>query len=258
MSLLLLLFVAAAEPRVVFETKSEYERIYVVDEGTLRYLRFDAPDGDDQSVVDLARPTALPMEYIRLALHGLADTRGRTRALVVGIGGGSYVGALRRLAPAMEVDAVDIDPGVVDVARRFFGFSPDERTHVFIEDGAAFVRREGPVYDLVLLDAYGAGGVPAALATDAFFAAVARRLAPGGVVVANLSVDGDAERALLAGLARAFTALGCAWTSDRSNLLVYARSTALELRGAGREARAQTLGLPSPREARRLGACPPK
>ena len=55
---------------------------------------------------------------------------------------------------------------------------------------------------LVLLDAYAGEGIPAALASEAFFRAVARRLAPGGVVainIAEMQADGRAA-------ARAFTA----------------------------------------------------
>ncbi len=58
--------------RIVHSEDSGVGRVFVVDEGDLRYLRFDAPDGDDQSVISLSDPAGVPMDYVRLALVGLA------------------------------------------------------------------------------------------------------------------------------------------------------------------------------------------
>lgn len=194
----------ADAPVVVFRERSPYAEVFVVDEGPLRALRFDAIDGDDQTVIDKRDPARVPVEYVRLAAAGLAFTPGRARALVVGTGGGAFPMLLRRAFPRMAVDAVDIDPVVLKAAQAHFGLVADDRLRLHARDGAAYVRATKRRYDLVLLDAYSGDGVPAHLAGAPFFRAVRGVVAKGGVVVANVAVDADEERAIVAAFARAF------------------------------------------------------
>ena len=103
--------------------------------------------------------------------------------------------------PDATVDAVEIDPVVVAAARAHFGLRDDARYRVHVADAADWVARDRGRYDFVLLDAYAGEGIPAALASEAFFRAVARRLAPGGVVAINIAEMEAEGRAA----ARAFT-----------------------------------------------------
>jgi spermidine synthase len=179
--------------------------VYVVDEGDERSLRFHAPDGIRQSVILKSDPRAVPVGYVRVATAGLAFTAGRSRALVVGLGGGSFPMLLGRCVPRMAVDVVELNPVVVDVARRFFGVREDERLRIHVEDGASFMLREGPRYDFILLDAFSEEGTPEHLKAPDFFEAVLRRLASGGVAVCNIALGGASGKArLLETFAQAF------------------------------------------------------
>jgi len=197
----------APEPlrEIVFQAPSPFGTVYVVDEGDERSLRFNAPDGIRQSVLLKGNPWAVPMGYVRVATAGLAFTTGRSRALVVGLGGGTFPLLLSRCLPRMGVDVVELNPVVVDVARRFFGVREDERLRIHVEDGARFMTREGPRYDFILLDAFSEEGIPGHLKAPDFFEEVLRRLAPGGVAVCNIALGGAAGKArLLETFARAF------------------------------------------------------
>ena len=183
------------------------------------------------------------MEYIRHAAGALAFTHRRDRALVVGLGGGTYPMLLRRTFPAMRIDVVELDPLVRQVARDHFGFVEDAKLRVHIADGAAFLRRSRQRWDLILLDAYGAGGVPEALATDAFFASVARRLATDGLAIANITdTNSGRERALITRFAKAFPACILQHTPSSDNVIVVAgralpRDIPAALQALDREAR---------------------
>jgi spermidine synthase len=197
--------------------------VLVVDKGDQRSLYFGDTDGDTQSTISLRDPRAVPMEYVRHAASALAFGSHRGSALVVGLGGGTYPMLLRRSFPTVSIDVVELDPLVRQVARDHFGVIEDNQLRVHIADGAAFLRRAQQRWDVIFLDAYGAGGIPDALATDAFFASVARRLRPGGLAIANIT-DSDAgrERAIIARFAKPFRTCVLQHTPTSGNVIVVA------------------------------------
>ncbi|HKB56358.1 MAG TPA: hypothetical protein VKC51_02105 [Lacunisphaera sp.] len=74
----------------------------------------------------------------------------RQRVLVVGAGGGADVqGALA--AGATYIDAVEIDPVVAAISRRFNADAPydDPRVHLHVDDARSFISKAKPGYDLV-------------------------------------------------------------------------------------------------------------
>jgi spermidine synthase len=207
--------------RTVFDERSRWNRVLVVDKGDQRSLYFGDTDGDTQSTISLRDPRAVPMEYVRHAASALAFGSRRGSALVVGLGGGTYPMLLRRSFPTMSIDVVELDPLVRQVARDHFGVIEDNQLRVHIADGAAFLRRARQRWDVIFLDAYGAGGIPDALATDAFFASVARRLRPDGLAIANIT-DSDAgrERAIIARFAKPFRTCVLQHTPTSGNVIV--------------------------------------
>jgi spermidine synthase len=108
------------------------------------------------------------------------------RALLVGLGGGTLPRFLQRHFPEVEVDAVDIDPVVVEVAQKLFAVRETDHLHLYVDDGRAFIEKTQRPYDVIFLDAYNAKEIPYALATKEFLTSVRRALAPTGVVVANI------------------------------------------------------------------------
>ncbi|MEI8082081.1 MAG: fused MFS/spermidine synthase, partial [Actinomycetes bacterium] len=88
--------------------------------------------------------------------------------------------------PGMTVDAVEIDPVVVDVARRYFGLPDDPRLGVFTTDARRFVQTTDQTYDVVLIDAYYADALPFHLTTAEFLQEVKSRMAPDGVMAYNV------------------------------------------------------------------------
>ena len=94
---------------------------------------------------------------------------------------------LRAHYPAATIDVAEIDPDVVDVAKRFFGFREDERMRARVGDGRQFIENARQAdYDLIFLDAFGARDVPKHLTTREFLQITRRALVPNGVAVANV------------------------------------------------------------------------
>ena len=79
-----------------------------------------------------------------------AVSDGRDRVMVVGAGGGCDVEAALA-AGVRHVDAVEIDPAIIRISRRFNAGAPysDPRVSVHIDDARSFLAKAAPGYDLV-------------------------------------------------------------------------------------------------------------
>ena len=185
-------------------------------------MRFGSPSASEQSAIEPGNPRAVPVEYVRYALLGLAHHGRPGRVLMVGLGGGTFTTLVHRALPDVTVDAVEIDPVVVEAARAHFGLREDARYRVHVADAADWVARDRGTYDFVLLDAYAGEGIPSALASEAFFRAVARRLAPGGVVAINIADVTPAGRATARAFAGALVPFDCRQTPIDGNVLLFA------------------------------------
>jgi spermidine synthase len=255
---------AAPTPTVIFDKPSAYGRVFVVEEGRRRMLRFDDVNGVDQSAMSIDDPASVPMEYVRYAALGLLFVPQVESVLMIGLGGGSFTGLIHRALPEVRIDAIEIDPVVVEAARRFFGLVEDERYRVHIADGAAFVRDTKLRYDLILADAGVADGIPEHHTTDPFFSALRERLTPDGVLVVNLGLDERGNAIIVERIKSAFGADACTGVSTPvdANYLVFAskrpsapRATQLRARAEAIDAR-RLLPYSLAPLAGRLGRCP--
>jgi len=176
-----------AAQTVIYEKASPYNTIIVTeDHKGLRTLLFER-GGGRQSVVKPGDPDHLELPYARVALAGLALCEEPRRILVVGLGGGTLPMFLRAHYPAATIDVAEIDPDVVDVAKKFFGFVDDELLRAHVGDGRQFIERARQAdYDVIFLDAFGAHDVPKRLTTLEFLQITRRALKPNGVVVSNV------------------------------------------------------------------------
>ncbi len=178
-------FSACGDEKILFEKQSPYNTIVVTeDEQGLRTLRFER-NGVRQSVVKVGDPDHLELPYARAMFAGLAFCDSPRRVLIVGLGGGTLPSFLHKHYPQTLIDVVDIDPGVVQAARTYFGFREDETLRAHVADGRRFIEQAKP-YDIIFLDAFGAENIPYHLATQEFLRSVRRATAPGGIVVANI------------------------------------------------------------------------
>jgi spermidine synthase len=176
----------AADQEVLYEKDSPYNTLVVTedDEG-LRTLWFEK-HGARQSVVKVGDPDHLELPYAKAMPVGLAFVDNPERILIVGLGGGTVPGFLHKHYPRATIDVVDIDPDVVHVAKRFFGFREDATMHAHVADGRRFIEDCRNPYDLIFLDAFGSENIPYHLATREFLQSVRRALRPKGVAVGNL------------------------------------------------------------------------
>jgi spermidine synthase len=152
-------------------------------------------DGVPQSYVDLADPTYLGFEYMRL-MGDVADCcpGGAPRPLnVVHVGGGActlarYIAATR---PGSRQVVLEPDAGLVGLVRERLPLRGVRGVKLRLVDGRSGVAAlPDEADDLVVLDAFAAAVMPAELATAEFVREVRRVLRPAGVYMVNVA-DGN-------------------------------------------------------------------
>lgn len=182
---------AAASETILAEAVSKFNRIRVAERGTVRTMYFVGDDGTQyiESRLDRSRPRSLDLDYTRTMMAGFLLQPRPRRLLMLGLGGGGMSNYLHARFPELEIDAVDIDPEVARLAQEFFEVPrADPRYRVHVADARLFVERSptSTRWDMIMLDAFRGVFVPYHLKTEEFYRAVLARLAPEGVVVANL------------------------------------------------------------------------
>ena len=170
---------------VVYETQTPYQQLRVVDRGDVRTLYLD---GQPHSAMDMNDPNRHVFDYTRyfhLPYLFAADPDDVDRVLFVG--GGGFTGPKRFVEEYnVTVDVVELDPEVVDVAKRHFRVEESDRLNVYTQGGRQFLQETNRTYDLIVLDAYKKDKVPFQLTTVEFMRLAESRLSEDGILYANL------------------------------------------------------------------------
>lgn len=172
--------------RILAELKTAYQQVVILENETFgRVLMLDG-------VVQTT--TQDEFIYHEMLAHVPLFTHGNARdVLIVGGGDCGLAEEVIKHGNLQTVTQVELDPDVVELSRKYLSqinapvFS-DERFQLHYADGAAFVRDTQQSFDVVLIDSTDPVGAARALFTADFYAAVRRRLRPGGVLVCQAGV----------------------------------------------------------------------
>jgi spermidine synthase len=164
-----------------------------------------------QSLMYVDRPDDLYSDYTKfydLAFHYKPDIKN-----VLMLGGGGYcvpkhIAATR---PDVGVDVVELDPGITDAARKYFGMSDRPGQRIFHEDARMFVNRESAggeaKYDAVFEDVFGSSyNIPFHMTTSECMKKIRAMMSDDGVFVVNIisSIDGELFSGIYSSVASAF------------------------------------------------------
>ena len=104
---------------------------------------------------------------------------------ILGLAGGT---SARQFTAAygsgVDITGVEIDPDILDVARRYFHLD-EPNVHAVVADARYWLDTQAKQYDVVVMDAYRQPYIPFHLTTREFFSEVRSHLRPGGVAVVN-------------------------------------------------------------------------
>lgn len=132
-------------------------------------------DGSDELVFWYTQQMA---ELVRRASH-------KENILVLGGGTFTVPQHLARQYPSSQVDVVEIDAGLEQLARQYFYFDPPDNLQVIVDDARAYLNTSDKRYDIILVDVYSDTSVPFALLTREYGAQLSNSLSSNGVVAVN-------------------------------------------------------------------------
>lgn len=180
------------QSNVILKKESAYFKITVEDTETgFRHLIFQPKKGS-QSTICPERPNdVIPrfMQYSFIVLSTIKEPP--QKVLFIGLGAGIMPMFLRKLYPNTQMDIVEIDPAIEPIAKKYFGFNPDNKMQVITKDGRVFLNNCKLKYDIIFIDAYNSKAIPFQLTTLEFFQNANRCLIPEGIMVANIANFGD-------------------------------------------------------------------
>lgn len=154
-----------------------------------------------QSSMYVSDPTSLALNYTKfyqLLVHFKPDFR---KVLMLGGGGYSFPKFALARYPQVQMEVVEIDEAVTDLAQRFFALAADPRLRILHEDARSFLNTTGSKYDAVLGDAFTSHySIPFHLCTLEAVKQIHHTLVDDGVALVNLlgAVEGTDGRFLRA------------------------------------------------------------
>ena len=157
--------------------------IFVLEDNEFRILSFG--DNDEQSKICKAQPHVPQHTYIQAMLAVLLFSKPKS-AIILGLGGGGLVHALRRFDAGIKLTAVELRQGVIDISKRFFQLPVGKKLNIVHQDGGTFLAQgEHKRVDIIFADMYIEQGVDEKQLTDDFIANCHKSLKAEGFLVLN-------------------------------------------------------------------------
>ncbi|CAL1541569.1 unnamed protein product [Lymnaea stagnalis] len=155
--------------------------------------------------------------------------------VLVGLGGGAFPSFLHSTFPQVTLEAVELDPSVVDIAQSWFDLKQDERLKVHVADGLNFLTElvaSGQTRDLVFLDvdskdhSVGLSCPPLAFVELEFLNIISKLLKENGLFILNLaSRDDSIKQDIIKRIHSVFSTCACVHLEEDINTIVYASNT---------------------------------
>jgi spermidine synthase len=141
----------------------------------------------------LSDPGESGWPYVELLHLAAVRARARTRALFIGCGGAVAPRQFARGYPGIQLELVEREAAVVELARRWYELDAIPQLSVHVADGCAFLQRApASRWDVVVVDAFDSSEKSSAWGAPDVVASLWRALRPGGAVAINVigTLDG--------------------------------------------------------------------
>jgi spermidine synthase len=177
----------AQAKRLIEERSSNYNNIYVYKQGDEVIMTFGLNQKRwTESIYDTRDELALPVTYTRYMTVALAYAGGLDNMLEIGFGGGRTAWYLHKHIPSLDITCVELDPAVVELAKKHFAVREEDKFKIVVADGRNYMVKSKDTWNVIMIDAYRGPFVPFHLTTEEFYKIVKSKLKPGGVVVQNV------------------------------------------------------------------------
>ncbi len=182
------------EKDLTFEGESVYNYLQVKETDNSVILSTNVLFGVQSILVKNGQLTGMYYDYAMAApyMTGVKEKAAldkKLNVLILGMGSGTYATQLSRYFDNVEVEGVEIDDKITDLAHKHFEL-PKE-TKVTTYDGRAYLAAIDGKYDVIMVDAYQDITIPFQMSSVEFFTMVKDHLTDDGVMVVNMNLYSD-------------------------------------------------------------------
>ncbi len=179
---------------LTYEGESIYNYLQVYEDDTKVVLSTNVLFGVQSVYKKEKGLTGMYYDYAMAApfMAGINEKEGLS-ILVLGMGTGTYATQCSRYFESVNVEGVEIDRKITDLAREHFELP--ENVKVTTYDGRAFLQgiSKDTEYDVIMVDAYQDITIPFQMSTCEFFTLVKDHLTADGVMVVNMNMRSDGQ-----------------------------------------------------------------
>ena len=174
-------------PRVITTLDNEFGQFtveeLVYDNRRARVL-FAGPLHAAQSGIPLDNNPHMLFDYNQLLLELTAEINPDS-LLILGGGVLTLPTAITNTLVRTKVTVVEINVGLIELARQYFGYRQNARLKVIVDDAGRFMLNQRLKYDLIITDVFDNFTLPLKFRSRQFAAALAGALNTGGLVATN-------------------------------------------------------------------------
>ena len=217
---------------IIYETESAYQFIQVQEKGDMRALVYNEALGT-QSLYIKDKYITGHMYFDIMAASPALLNKDEIKILNLGLAGGTAVRGMAHLFPdkRIQIDGVEIDDKVIDVAKEYFDLNIPQLS-IHSQDARIFTRFAQEKYDLILVDAYSNQiYIPWHMTTEEFFQNLKDISYDHTIIALNLNAvneDSKLFRAITNTLAKVFPYVYSAPVLNSYNYLIMAGNQPIE------------------------------
>lgn len=180
------------EPDLTYEGESVYNYLQVKEDDRHVILSTNVLFGVQSVLMKQGGLTGMYYDYAMAApLMTVKEEPGDCRMLILGMGTGTYATQCSRYFGEMDIQGVEIDEKITQLARTYFELP--QAVDVATYDGRAYLNAITDRYDVIMVDAYQDITIPFQMSSVEFFTMVREHLTEGGVMVVNMNMRGGGE-----------------------------------------------------------------
>jgi len=179
---------------LTLEDESIYNYLQVYDDNEKVVLSTNVLFGVQSVYMKEKTLTGMYYDYAMAApfMAGIHTKDRPLNMLILGMGTGTYATQCSRYLGDINIEGVEIDEKITDLAREYFELPQSVKVTTY--DGRAYLQGLGDEkYDVIMVDAYQDITIPFQMSTVEFFTHVKEHLSEDGVMVVNMNMQGHSE-----------------------------------------------------------------
>lgn len=184
------------EKNITVEDESIYNYLQVKETDHSVILSTNVLFGVQSILMKHAKLTGMYYDYALAApvMAGLPQMDSNGNILVLGLGTGTFAKYCSEYFPGVEIEGVEIDQKIADLAGKYFDLPDSVKVSVY--DGRSYLTASDKKYNVIMVDAYQDITIPFQMSSVEFFTEVEKHLAPGGVMVVNMNMKSQCENSI--------------------------------------------------------------